>query len=137
MLESNLRSYFWWKAQVSKLSRSLKKTGGFSKGQKNNHSTSTTKQPSSTGSTFGTNDKGKSTGGMELSAALKRKDAQRGGGRFGGPPTKRRRVRGGGVIGSSVTGSIATPTAQGSGFEAATGANPEAFEEDAEKLAKV
>lgn len=69
---------------------------------------------------------------MEISAALKRKDAQRAGG-GSGPSTKRRRVRGGGVIGTS-SGHAKNERAT---FAAATGANPEAFEEDAEKLAEM
>ncbi|GAA6017470.1 hypothetical protein JCM11491_006835 [Sporobolomyces phaffii] len=134
LLESKLKSYFWWKAQVSKLSRSLKKTGGFSKGHKN--SSVSVKASNNPGPSFGTNDSGKNTSSMEISAALRRKDAQRGGGRFGGPPTKRRRVRGGGAVGNNSGGSAVEGKGTGDGFEVATGANPEAFEQDAEKVAK-
>lgn len=139
LLESNLKSYFWWKSQVSKLSRSLKKTSGFSKSSKPSTSSSSNASASSKSSTsagtpsFGTIDKGKKTGGMEISAALKRKDAQRGGG-GSGPSTKRRRIRGGGAIGS---GSNHSNKDERATFAAATGANPEAFEEDAAKLAEM
>ncbi|GAA5867416.1 hypothetical protein JCM1840_002131 [Sporobolomyces johnsonii] len=132
MLHSKLRSYFWWKAQMSKLSRSLKRTPGFSKGQRKSSSSATAAAaPTSLSSTA---NQGKD-GRMEMSAALKRKDAQR----SSAPPTKRRRVRGGGGVGSASGASHAS--ASGSGavatFAAATGANPEAFEEDADKLADV
>ncbi|GAA5837199.1 hypothetical protein JCM5353_001595 [Sporobolomyces roseus] len=138
LLESNLKSYFWWKSQVSKLSRSLKKTSGFSKSSKpstsssNNSSTGAKSTTTGGSSSFGSIEKGKKMGGMEISAALKRKDAQRAGG-GSGPSTKRRRVRGGGAIGTS-SGHAKNERAT---FAAATGANPEAFEEDAEKLAEI
>ncbi|GAA5899699.1 ssDNA endodeoxyribonuclease RAD1 [Sporobolomyces salmoneus] len=139
MLERNLKSYFWWKAQVSKLSRSLKKSAGYSKGENKSSSSTSGQQGSASvsgSSNFGTNDKSGQRGPPELSAALKRKDAQRGGGR-GGPPTKRRRVRGGGAVGSSGGAAVKSTTGQATLFEAASGANPEAFEQDAEKLAQV
>ncbi|GAA5993937.1 hypothetical protein JCM5350_005070, partial [Sporobolomyces pararoseus] len=135
MLESNLKSYFWWKAQVSKLSRSLKKTVGYSKGQK--ASSNAAQSSTSSTSTFANKDKSQGYGGGEMSAALKRKDAQRGGAGRSGPPTKRRRVRGGGATGSTAGTATRTNPNGGTLFEAASGANPEAFEQDAEKLAQV
>lgn len=132
MLESNLKSYFWWKAQVSKLSRSLKKTGGYSAGDRK----SATSARAGSSSTSSSKDAPQQRNTPEMSAALKRKDAQRGGGR-GAPPTKRRRVRGGGGVGSISSGAVKSSTSQGGLFEAAMGANPEAFEEEAEKIARV
>ncbi|GAA5918704.1 hypothetical protein JCM5296_003677 [Sporobolomyces johnsonii] len=129
MLHSKLRSYFWWKAQMSKLSRSLKRTPGFSKGQRKSSSSATAAAAPTSISSAAKQGK---DGRMEMSAALKRKDAQR----SSAPPTKRRRVRGGGGVGSA-SGASHGGSGAAATFAAATGANPEAFEEDADKLADV
>jgi DNA excision repair protein ERCC-4 len=142
-LESKLKSYFFWKAHMGKLQKSLKRTPGFNKGERRSSSTSTTNGASSssaagTAGAFASSSKGKSastSGEGEMSAALKRKDWQRG----TAPSTKRRRIRGGGAAGSNGSAGHAAVGGAGAGqgmFAAATGANPEALEEDAQKMAE-
>ncbi|GAA5870265.1 hypothetical protein JCM8547_006590, partial [Rhodosporidiobolus lusitaniae] len=145
-LQGKLNSYFYWKAHMGKLQKSLRRTPGFNKGERRSSSstTSTSTSSSSTAGSFAPNaNKGKGGAGGaggegEMSAALKRKDWKRG----QAPPTKRRRVRGGGAVGSAGGGA---PQGGGTGggwgggqgmFAAATGANPEALEEDAKKFAE-
>ncbi|GAA5909987.1 hypothetical protein JCM6882_008421 [Rhodosporidiobolus microsporus] len=152
-LESRLRSYFYWKAHMGKLQKSLKRTPGFNKGERKSSSsaastsTSTSAGSSSTAGAFAPSTSNKRTFGNgvgegEMSAALKRKDfaAARGGGR-GAPANKRRRVRGGGAAGAGggrdggAAGTGGAATGGASMFAQATGANPEALEEDAQKFA--
>ncbi|GAA5943954.1 ssDNA endodeoxyribonuclease RAD1 [Sporobolomyces koalae] len=135
LLESNLKSYFYWKAHISRLTRSLKKSAGLPK----TTATTFTTIPEvnrTNPSTFDSAARRRPGDAFELSAALKRKDAQRGSS-GSGPPTKRRRVRGGGGLGAQSRASSSVEVGSGAMFEAATGANPDAFEEDAEKLAKI
>lgn len=146
MLESKLQSYFYWKAHVGKMQKSLKRTPDFAKGARRSTSTPGTSGGGATGSSSaGTGTpygaKRPSDDAGEMSAALRNKDQRRG----QAPPTKRRRVRGGGAAGSNGgatrAGAGAGAAGQGSGggraplFAAATGANPEAFEEDVQKIA--
>ncbi|GAA5880947.1 hypothetical protein JCM16303_005184 [Sporobolomyces ruberrimus] len=131
LLESSLKSYFWWKAQISKLSRSLKNTSGTTRGA---GVANPTKGRAAGASSFASNSAGPKTETNAMSAALRRKDASRGNA-HSGPPTKRRRVRGGSTAGSRVLAEGGTSNARSSGFEVASGANPEAFEQDADKLA--
>lgn len=153
MLESKLSSYFYWKAHMGKLQRTLKRTPGFNKGERRS-STASSSAGSSTSTSanggptngHGASKRGTQNGGgggaygagkkddYELSAALRSKDLRRG----SAPPTKRRRVRGGGAAGSSTGATRSTSGAGGATgpmFAAATGANPEAFEEDVSKIA--
>ncbi|GAA6043104.1 hypothetical protein JCM8097_008424 [Rhodosporidiobolus ruineniae] len=137
-LEQRLSSYFYWKAHMGKLQKSLKRTPGFNKGERKSSSSS-----SSSAGSFASNKRPSSStsGEGELSAALKRKDFARG----KAPSTKRRRVRGGGAAGAATGATHGAMAAGGAGggaagggqamFAAATGANPEALEEDAQKLA--
>jgi DNA excision repair protein ERCC-4 len=142
-LESKLNSYFFWKAHMGKMQNSLKRTPGFNKGERRSSSTNAAAGASGTGNTGGafasssgaSKFPGSKDGDGEMSAALKRKDFKRG----QAPPTKRRRVRGGGAAGSTAG------TARGGGkngetapmFAAATGANPEALEEEVKKIAEL
>ncbi|GAA5826719.1 hypothetical protein JCM11251_002868 [Rhodosporidiobolus azoricus] len=146
-LESRLKNYFYWKAHMGKLQKSLRRTPGFNKGERRSSSSSATTGPagpsssSSTAGAFAPSAKRSyssgSTGDGEMSAALRRKDfASRG---RGAPAHKRRRIRGGGAAGSG--GREGTPAAAaggggGAGFAQATGANPEALEEDAGRFAE-
>ncbi|GAA6007740.1 ssDNA endodeoxyribonuclease RAD1 [Rhodotorula paludigena] len=153
MLESKLSSYFYWKAHMGKLQRTLKRTPGFNKGERRSSSASSLAGSSTSTSAnggptngYGASKSGTQNGGgggaygpgkkddYELSAALRSKDLRRG----SAPPTKRRRVRGGGAAGSSTGATRSTSGAGGATgpmFAAATGANPEAFEEDVSKIA--
>ncbi|GAA5984360.1 hypothetical protein JCM10908_003314 [Rhodotorula pacifica] len=138
LLEQRLNKYFFWKAHVGKLHTSLRRTPGFNKGER---------RPSTTDSNTGTISGATSgaavtsspkrnfnDGGGELSAALRRKDMRRG----QAPPNKRRRVRGGGTVGSVAgTSHAATSDQTSSLFAAATGANPDALEEDAKTIASM
>lgn len=148
-LESKLNSYFFWKASMGKLQKSLKRTPGFNKGERRSSSSSSSTNGASSSSSSSTagafaasKSKPDASGSAavtegELSAALKRKDWKRG----SAPSAKRRRVRGGGAVGA--TGSAGHAAAGGAGgsgqgiFAAATGANPEALEEDAQKFAEM
>ena len=144
LLESKLQGYFYWKAHVGKMHKSLKRTPDFSKGARRSNSAASKPAAASTSAGAGAGASGSSFGAQkggkrpvedsgEMSAALRRKDQYRG----QGPPDKRRRVRGGGAAGSN--GSAARAGAAQGGrapmFAAATGANPEAFEEDVDKIA--
>ncbi|GAA6009774.1 hypothetical protein JCM10207_004189 [Rhodosporidiobolus poonsookiae] len=137
-LESKLNSYFYWKAHMGKLQKSLKRTPGFNKGErKSSSSASSSNAASSTTAGSFAASSARSSGGFdgsgEISAALKRKDWKRG----GAPPTKRRRVRGGGGVGGAgVLGDRLPTGGTGAAFAKATGANPEALEEDAAKIAE-
>ncbi|KPV71576.1 uncharacterized protein RHOBADRAFT_19268 [Rhodotorula graminis WP1] len=106
MLETKLQSYFYWKAHVGKMQKSLKRTPDFSKGTRRSTS----------------------------SAAAGSKEQYRG---HAAPSGKRRRVRGGGAAGSNGAAARSGAAAQGGKalFAAATGANPEAFEADVDKMA--
>ncbi|GAA5948325.1 hypothetical protein JCM10213_000091 [Rhodosporidiobolus nylandii] len=146
-LSSKLNSYFYWKAHMGKVQKSLKRTPGFNKGERKSSSSSSSASTSGAGlsatsaagaaGSFAPNKRAApSSGGGdgEISAALKRKDQQRG----KAPPTKRRRVRGGGAVGANGAPARAGGAAGGAGmFAAATGANPEALEQDAEKISEL
>ncbi|BGP57899.1 DNA repair protein RAD16 [Rhodotorula sphaerocarpa] len=139
LLETRLNNYFFWKAHVGKLQTSLRRTPGFNKGVRrpssSNDSTSTPSAGGSNGTRAQTPAERNGDEG-ELSAALRRKDMRRG----QAPPGKRRRVRGGGAVGSNGAASRSGSSgAEGSGslFAAATGANPEALEEDAKAIANM
>ncbi|GAA5882826.1 hypothetical protein JCM3774_002928 [Rhodotorula dairenensis] len=136
LLEQRLNSYFFWKAHVGKLQASLRRTPGFNKGERRPSTTD-----GGTGSGTGNSNNPASTNSpkrnfddSELSVALRRKDMRRG----QAPPNKRRRVRGGGAAGSTA-GASHSGTSSGTGtlFAAATGANPEALEEDAKTIANM
>ncbi|GAA6044561.1 hypothetical protein JCM8097_006747, partial [Rhodosporidiobolus ruineniae] len=158
-LEQKLSSYVYWKAHMGKLQKSLKRTPGFNKGERKSSFSSSSSSAAAasasgngassssstaTAGSFASNKRPSSSisGEGELSAALKRKDFARG----KAPSTKGRRVRGGGAAGAA-TGAMAAAGGAGGGaaggaagggqamFAAATGANPEALEEDAQKLA--
>ncbi|GAA5933461.1 hypothetical protein JCM3775_000701 [Rhodotorula graminis] len=149
MLETKLQSYFYWKAHVGKMQKSLKRTPDFSKGTR--RSTSSAAAGSSTGGGGGGGGGGGASGSSwssgaqqggkrpaedsgHLSAALRSKEQYRG---HAAPSGKRRRVRGGGAAGSNGAAARSGAAAQGGKalFAAATGANPEAFEADVDKMA--
>ncbi|BGO95154.1 hypothetical protein NBRC10512_001881 [Rhodotorula toruloides] len=138
-LESKLNSYFFWKAHMGKMQNSLKRTPGFNKGERRSSSSNVAAGSSGSSTTAGafassnggTNFGGNKDGDGEMSAALKRKDFKRG----QAPPTKRRRVRGGGAAGSNAGATHTSGAAPM--FSAATGANPEALEEEVKKIAEL
>ncbi|GAA5854347.1 hypothetical protein JCM9279_004728 [Rhodotorula babjevae] len=141
MLETKLQSYFYWKAHVGKMQKSLKRTPDFSKGARRSTSASSSTSGGggggggASGSWSGAQQGGKRPveDSGETSAALQSKDRHRG----HAPSTKRRRIRGGGAAGSN-GGAARAGGAQGGRapmFAAATGANPEAFEQDVDKIA--
>lgn len=138
-LESKLNSYFFWKAHMGKMQNSLKRTPGFNKGERRSSSSNVAAGSSGSSTTAGafassnggTKFGGNKDGDGEMSAALKRKDFKRG----QAPPTKRRRVRGGGAAGSNAGATHTSGAAPM--FSAATGANPEALEEEVKKIAEL
>ncbi|GAA5825708.1 hypothetical protein JCM3770_004454 [Rhodotorula araucariae] len=128
MLESKLQSYFFWKAHMGKMQNSLKRTPDFNRGERRSTSTAAAAAgPSSAGAGAGKRP-ADDTGG--LSAALRNKEQRRG----QAPPTKRRRVRGGGAVGAAARAGAGTAPGAPM-FAAATGANPEALEEEVKKIA--
>ncbi|GAA5973055.1 hypothetical protein JCM11641_000389 [Rhodosporidiobolus odoratus] len=166
-LERKLSSYFYWKAHMGRVQKSLKKTPGFNiqnnKGGRGSSGGSTaTTTTATTPATAGGKGGGGGTAGSfapssrtsssssssslrggggggggegELSAALKRKDFKR----AGAPPTKRRRVRGGGAVGAIAgAGRAGTPAGDGGlGLAKGTGANPEALEEEVRRVSEI
>lgn len=138
LLEQRLNKYFFWKAHVGKLQTSLRRTPGFNKGERRPSANETATGSGNTGSssTASTNSPKRNFDEGELSIALQRKDMRRG----QAPPNKRRRVRGGGAAGSTA-GTVRSSGSSSSGasnlFAAATGANPEALEEDAKTIASM
>ena len=141
LLEERLNKYFFWKAHVGKLQTSLRRTPGFNKGERRpstNDSTATGSGSTRNSSTAAsTNPPKRNFDEGELSIALQRKDMRRG----QAPPNKRRRVRGGGSAGSTSGTGRSSGSSSSSGasnlFAAATGANPEALEEDAKTIASM
>lgn len=136
LLEQRLNSYFFWKAHVGKLQAALRRTPGFNKGERR---ASTTDGGTGSGTGISSNPASANSpkrnfDDSELSVALRRKDMRRG----QAPPNKRRRVRGGGAAGSTA-GTSHSGASGGTGalFAAATGANPEALEEDAKTIANL
>ncbi|BGP43109.1 DNA repair protein RAD16 [Rhodotorula kratochvilovae] len=126
MLESKLQSYFYWKAHMGKMQKSLKRTPDFSRGER--RSTSASSSSSAAGPSYAGGKRPAEDASSEFSAALRNKEQRRG----QAPSTKRRRVRGGGAVGA---GGGAARAGGAPMFAAATGANPEAFEEDVRKIA--
>lgn len=121
MLLRKLEHYFYWKANLGKIQRSVKnQSGGTSAGS----STSSFRSAARGGMASSASASSPSKGGASESAAVKRKAEWQKGGR-GQPNGKRRRVRGGGNL----------QVSEEKTFKGPPGADPAKLEDEATKLA--